>query len=659
MANNIVEFNIDGTSYTQRPYGTCSTAAGTAAKVVTCSGFNLVTGATVMVKFTNANTVANPTLNVNSKGAKAIYYRGAALTASSLANWGAGDVVEFRYNGTQWDLLNVGNTNTDTNTNYYPTAFAWTNGSTAGPTGSLTGSGMSAVSFGAIPSASASISGVVTTGAQTFAGAKTFNGGITVASPGATWQSNMTAGCINASYTSYGAIFNAPVKSGRVCISTYPGQTDLMYFGYYKSTSTENILDEQMTWDAPNNTLTVDILKGKLDWSYIQNKPTIPTIPTIGNGTITIKQNGTSKGTFTVNQTGDTTIELTDTGIISQDHYKTSVTAGTAGTLSATSGSTLAVPYVTVNANGHVTGYGTHTHTISGFLTSETYTGTVTSITPGTGLTGTSSDTAITSSGTINLKVASSSEIGGVKPGTTNGKTYGVAVSSTGEMTVNVPWTDTNTKVTQTVTSSNANYPILLAPSTQTTTTTGTAYFETAIEINPYTRKINGVDYISADSTDLHIQCDEWLILDGGGDECGIKPNSSSINNCDLGTDSIRFRNGYFSNQVFAANGFYESSDERLKDFGEGLNVDLDALSKIRKSYFTFKDKPENPQIGVSAQEIQKLYPEVVIETSDGHLNVDYAKLSVVALAAIDQLNDKVKSLEDRLARLEKLLENK
>lgn len=43
--------------------------------------------------------------------------------------------------------------------------------------------------------------------------------------------------------------------------------------------------------------------------------------------------------------------------------------AGTAGTSSATSGSTLAVPYVTVNAQGHVTGYGTHTHTISGFLT--------------------------------------------------------------------------------------------------------------------------------------------------------------------------------------------------------------------------------------------------------------------------------------------------
>ena len=35
-------------------------------------------------------------------------------------------------------------------------------------------------------------------------------------------------------------------------------------------------------------------------------------LPSVGNGTITIKQAGTTKGTFTTNQSGDTTIELTD-----------------------------------------------------------------------------------------------------------------------------------------------------------------------------------------------------------------------------------------------------------------------------------------------------------------------------------------------------------
>lgn len=67
---------------------------------------------------------------------------------------------------------------TDTNTNYYPETFTWTNGTTAGPEGYLNGPGMSTVPFGAIPSASATQSGVVTTGDQSFAGEKIFRGGI-------------------------------------------------------------------------------------------------------------------------------------------------------------------------------------------------------------------------------------------------------------------------------------------------------------------------------------------------------------------------------------------------------------------------------------------------------------------------------------------------
>ena len=49
-----------------------------------------------------------------------------------------------------------------------------------------------------------------------------------------------------------------------------------------------------------------------------------------------------------------------------QFKHSNSVTAGTVGTSSATSGATLAVPYVTYDAQGHITGTGTHTHTING-----------------------------------------------------------------------------------------------------------------------------------------------------------------------------------------------------------------------------------------------------------------------------------------------------
>lgn len=46
------------------------------------------------------------------------------------------------------------------------------------------------------------------------------------------------------------------------------------------------------------------------NYNDLTNKPTIPSV---GNGTVTITQNGASKGTFTMNQSGNTTIALTDT----------------------------------------------------------------------------------------------------------------------------------------------------------------------------------------------------------------------------------------------------------------------------------------------------------------------------------------------------------
>ena len=96
-----VDFN--GTSAITH-YGTCSTAAGTADKTVSISGFKLVTGAVVWVRFTVTNSapVANLTLNVNSTGAKHIRYRNGNLiyTASLAAN----KTYPFVYDGTYWQL---------------------------------------------------------------------------------------------------------------------------------------------------------------------------------------------------------------------------------------------------------------------------------------------------------------------------------------------------------------------------------------------------------------------------------------------------------------------------------------------------------------------------------------------------------------------------
>lgn len=112
--------NIDSTDYTLAGalYGTCSTAAGTAAKVVTLAAFDsLETGVTIHVKFTYSNTAANATLNVNSTGAKSIMAGTNVVGTTTKTSWQAGSVVSFTYDGTAWlmnDYIPDTNDNTDT-----------------------------------------------------------------------------------------------------------------------------------------------------------------------------------------------------------------------------------------------------------------------------------------------------------------------------------------------------------------------------------------------------------------------------------------------------------------------------------------------------------------------------------------------------------------
>ena len=101
----------------------------------------------------------------------------------------------------------------------------------------------------------------------------------------------------------------------------------------------------------------------------------------------------------------------------------------------------------------------------------------------------------------------------------------------------------------------------------------------------------------------------------------------------------------------------YATSDERLKDFGDNISVDLDKLSEIPKAYYTWKTKPQGRKmIGLSAQKIGALYPEVVSTDENGKMAVSYEKLSVIALAAIDELHKENEELKNRLKRIEEKL---
>ena len=84
-------------------YGVCDTDESTVAKAVTISSYTLVVGGIVAIKFTYG-VPANATLNIRTRGAKKIFYKGSAITDGVIK---AGDTVTLIYDGTQYHVISI------------------------------------------------------------------------------------------------------------------------------------------------------------------------------------------------------------------------------------------------------------------------------------------------------------------------------------------------------------------------------------------------------------------------------------------------------------------------------------------------------------------------------------------------------------------------
>jgi hypothetical protein len=113
------------------------------------------------------------------------------------------------------------------------------------------------------------------------------------------------------------------------------------------------------------------------------------------------------------------------------------------------------------------------------------------------------------------------------------------------------------------------------------------------------------------------------------------------------------------------------TSDARLKtkiqDYSNALNV----LSRIGIKKYERISNPGIEEIGVIAQELQKVYPQAVSGSPDSDVKtdpmmVDYSKLTPLLVKGMQEQEQKIssqevriKELEERLAKLESLLDGK
>jgi hypothetical protein len=98
----------------------------------------------------------------------------------------------------------------------------------------------------------------------------------------------------------------------------------------------------------------------------------------------------------------------------------------------------------------------------------------------------------------------------------------------------------------------------------------------------------------------------------------------------------------------------YYSSDERLKDNISLIPNALDKVSKLRGVEFDWNDKQDVYQghdVGVIAQDVQEVLPELVQERADGYLAVKYEKMVGLLIESIKELKTEVDDLKQQLNR--------
>ena len=179
----------------------------------------------------------------------------------------------------------------------------------------------------------------------------------------------------------------------------------------------------------------------------------------------------------------------------------------------------------------------------------------------------------------------------------------------------------------------------------------------------------NGTIFAGNGNLTLDVAGDIILDADGGditfkdaGTEIGHLSNSSSdfIISSAVNDKDLIFK-GVDNNSVITAltldmseagaatfnNNVTAFSDARLKDNIETLKDGLDKVEQLRGVTYTRDDREE---IGVIAQEVEKILPEIVLTADDemGTKSVDYSRITAVLIEAVKDLSARVKELESK-----------
>jgi len=151
------------------------------------------------------------------------------------------------------------------------------------------------------------------------------------------------------------------------------------------------------------------------------------------------------------------------------------------------------------------------------------------------------------------------------------------------------------------------------------------------------------------------------------------RPASNAIGFSGGGDENFRMGSGgtFHAEADVIAYSSTVGSDKRLKENINPLKYGLEELLKIRPVEFDWKINDNKHDVGVIAQELEDVIPELIIKSEaigktqkylqenypdtdyDTKLSVDYSRLTVVLVNAIKEQQEQIEDMKERLEYLE------
>jgi len=226
-----------------------------------------------------------------------------------------------------------------------------------------------------------------------------------------------------------------------------------------------------------------------------------------------------------------------------------------------------------------------------------------------------------------------------------SGNTWEVYTQLGGNGGTAVTLTGTQTLTNKTLTSPTLTTPALGTPSAIVlTNATGTVTNLTLV--TPALGTPSAVVLTNATGTANSLTVGKITITDETTANASYYPmlsvGTSSGNSANVSSAKLTFNP---STGLLTSTDYNSSSDMTLKQDITLINNPLDIISKLTGFGFTWKDSKQKAY-GLSAQEVEKVIPEIVKDRPDGTKGINYMNLTAFLIEAIKDLKQEVQALK-------------